>query len=177
MEVFYLLAAGLQVSLVHAYLIWVHQGNRKWSLSEHVILDRRSHAIYFTSHVICEILFFLFSYQFYIVNHDLPVLHYINIVFILLDFVQASVPSRGKTEYLHSGAAYISWCCYLLSGILAFFSLDIAQPFAIIAVILLLPTVGMFLYVHFRRSRLWFYQLLIVPMFVLYLSSVVVGAN
>jgi hypothetical protein len=177
MTLAYLLIAGGLVSIVHAYLIWLHRANRKWSLSEHVILSKKSRLIYFVSHLTCEILFTLFSYKFYILEHNLPVLFYLNIVFAILDFVQAALPSRGKTELIHTTAAYISWCCYLISGTLALIMLNVAQPFAAISLFFLIPTLGMFLYVHFKRERLWFYQLLIVPGFVIYMMFVVIGAN
>ena len=97
--------------------------------------------------------------------------------FAILDFAQAAIPSRGKTEPIHITAAYISWCCYLISGTLALFELDVAQPFAAISLLFLIPTLAMFIYVHVRRERLWFYQLLIVPGFVLYMMFVVLGAR
>jgi hypothetical protein len=177
MKYFDLLFAGLQVSLVHAYLVWYHRDNRKWSLSEHVVLARKSHCIYFVSHVVCEIFFLLFSYQFYMVEHHLPLLHYLNVAFAILDFVQAAVPTRGKTVEVHFAAAYISWCCFLLSGTLALFKLNIAQPYAFIATLLLVPTLGMFAYININRVKIWPFQLLIVPLFVFYLLFVVIGAN
>lgn len=177
MTLIYLLFAGGLISVVHAYLIWLHRADRKWSLSEHVILTKKSHLIYFISHVVCEVLFMLFSYQFYRLEHNLPVLFYLNVVFAILDFIQAFVPSRGKTEFLHTISAYISWCCYLLSGTLAIFQLDVSQPFAAFSLLFLIPTLVMFAYAHIRRNRLWFYQLLIVPSFVLYLMFVVLGTE
>jgi hypothetical protein len=177
MALAYLLIAGGLVSIVHAYLVWFHRDDRKQSLSEHVILTGRSHLIYFVSHVVCEILFILFSYQLYRVEHHLPVLFYLNMIFVVLDFVQAAIPARGKTEIIHMTAAYVSWCCYLISGTLALFKLNVMEPFAALSLVFLIPTLAMFLYVHVRRKRLWFYQLLIVPGFVVYMMFVVIGAK
>jgi|GEM_PF-2382763 len=176
MQYFYLLFAGLQVSAVHAYLVWRHKDSRKWSLSEHVILAKKSRLIYFVSHVVCEAFFLLFSYQFYMVQHHLPALHYLNVAFAVLDFVQAVVPTRGKTVEIHFAAAYVSWCCFLLSGTLALFALNVAQPFSTIALLLLVLTLGMFAYIHINRIKIWPYQLLIVPLFVIYLLFVAIGA-
>ena len=177
MKYFYLLFAGLQVSAVHAYLIWRHRDSPKWSLSEHVVLAKRSRVIYLVSHVLCEIFFLLFSYRFYMVEHHFPLLHYLNVAFAVLDFVQAAVPTRGKAVEVHFAAAYISWCCFLLSGTLALFALNVVQPFSTLAALLLIPTLGMFAYIHFNRKKIWPYQLLIVPMFVVYLLLVAIGAS
>lgn len=103
--------------------------------------------------------------------------HYLNIVFVALDCVQAALPSRGKTEKIHFTAAYISWLSYLLAGIIPLFKLQIAQPFSALAILLLMPILGMFIYMHFNRSKLYPYQLSIVPLFVIYMFFVVLGAS
>lgn len=177
MKYVYLLCGGFLVSIVHAFIVWHHRDNRKYSLSEHAIIDSKSHLLYFTTHVVTEILFLAFSYQFFIVEHSLYLPHYLNIAFAALDFVQAALPSRGKTEKIHFAAAYLSWLCYLLAGIIALFALPVAQPFSTFAWLLLLPIVGMFLYMHINRSKLYPYQLSIVPLFVVYMLCVVLGTR
>jgi len=141
------------------------------------MLTSGSHLLYFASHVVCEVFFLLYSYQFFIGEHQLHAPFYLNIGFAILDFVQATLPSRGRTERIHFTAAYISWCCYLLAGIVALLSLKIAEPFAAIALILLIPVVGMFAYMHINRSKLYPYQLAIVPLFVIYMLFITVGAR
>jgi hypothetical protein len=177
MEYLYLLAAGSLVSVVHFYLVWHHRDNRRYSISEHAILSRRSHQLYFVSHLACEVLFLAFSYQFFVREHHLLVPHYLNIVFAVLDFVQAVVPSQGRTEAAHIAAAYISWVSYLSAGIVAFIQLDVTEPYRALAIALLLPILGMFAYMHINHSKLYPYQLLIVPLFVLYMLCVAVGAR
>ena len=177
MSYVYLLLAGIPVSVAHFYLVWHHSDNRRYSISEHAILTRNSHLLYFAAHVNCEIFYTLFSYQFFIVSHNLPFLFYLNLVFAVLDFVQAALPSRGKTEKLHLAAAYISWCCYLLAGVLALFFLNIEATYRIAAISLLVPILGMFFYMHANRSKLYPYQLTIVPLFVVYMLLVSIGAH
>lgn len=174
---FYLLFAGALISAVHFYLVWHHKGDRRYSVSEHAILTRRSHLLYFLSHVVCEVSFLLFSYQFLIKKHHLLVSFYLNVVFAVLDFVQAILPSRGRTEKIHFASAYISWFCFLLSGVICLFSLNISEPFRALAVIVLTPILGMFFYMHVNRSTLYPYQLSIVPLFVLYMLLVAIGAD
>jgi 4-amino-4-deoxy-L-arabinose transferase-like glycosyltransferase len=177
MKYLYLLSSGILISFVHFYLVWHHRNNRKYSLSEHAIIDRKSHLLYFTAHLITELLFLEFSYQFFIAEHHFYTPFYLNIGFAVLDFVQAALPSRGKTEEIHFAAAYVSWLCYLCAGLLALAKLQVSQPYMIIALLLLVPILGMFLYMHINRSKLYPYQLMIVPLFVIYMLVVTIGAH
>lgn len=177
MKYFYLLSAGLLVSSVHFFLVWYHRENRRYSISEHAILGKKSQALYFLSHFVCEVLFLAFSYQFFIVEHSLVLPHYLNIVFAVFDFVQALLPSRGKTEKIHFATAYISWVSYLSGGLVALAKLHIDEPYRVLAIILLVPILGMFLYMHINRSKLYPYQLLIVPMFAIYVLLITIGAS
>jgi hypothetical protein len=177
MKYLYLLLAGLLATTAHFYVVWRHSDDRQNSISEHAILSRHSHALYFVSHVLCEIFFLLFSYQFFVKEHGYWLPFYLNIAFAVLDFVQAALPSRGKTEKVHFAAAYVSWCCYLLAGLLAMFKLSVAQPYLFIALLLIIPVLGMFIYMHVRRTKLYPYQLAMVPLFVIYMLFIVIGAS
>jgi hypothetical protein len=177
MKYVYLIIAGLFASGVHFYVVWKHSNDRRYSISEHAMLSKSSHLIYFIAHVLCEIFFLLFSYQFFIREHHYWAPFYLSVVFAALDFVQAALPSRGKTEKIHFTSAYISWCCYLLVGLLAIFKLHVAQPYLILAILLIIPVLGMFLYMHINRSKLYPYQLAMVPLFVVYMLVVAIGAS
>lgn len=176
MEVTYLLIAGVPVSIVHAYLVWRHSDNRKYSVSEHAIIDRRSHLLYIATHVLTVIFYLLYSYQFFIVKHNMLLPHILNCIFAALDLVQAIVPSRNKTEKLHIAAAYTSWLCYVIAGVVALTSLVIAEPYKTLAIVTMIPVVGMFLYMHINRSKLYPYQLMMVPLYVLVLLFITLGA-
>lgn len=177
MKYAYLLTAGALISSIHLLLVWRNRDKHLWSISEYAALTRNSHLAYFVSHVVCEVLFVLFSYQFFVVEHDARLPFYLNIAFAVLDFVQAAVPSRGKTEATHTVAAYISWCCYLASGVAALLLIDIAQPYASLSLLFLVPTIGMFIYMHINRSKLYPYQLMMVPLFVIYMLLITLGAR
>ena len=176
MKYIYLLSAGILVSSVHFYLVWVHRANRKYSLSEHAIIDKKSHVLYLITHILCGVFFLLYSYEFFIVEHDLWIPFWLNVSFAVLDFVQALLPSRGKTEKVHFAAAYFSWLSFLSSGLVALVNLEITEPYRTIAILLLIPILSMFVYMHINRSKLYPYQLLIVPIFVMYLLLITVGA-
>jgi hypothetical protein len=94
-----------------------------------------------------------------------------------LDFVQAALPSRGKTEKIHFASAYISWCCYLASGILAIYKIPVAQPYLTLAIICIIPVLAMFIYMHINRTKLYPYQLAMVPLFVTYMLLITIGAS
>jgi len=174
---FYLLCGGVLVSSVHFYIVWHHRSNRKYSLSEHAVIDRKSYFLYLFTHVIMEILFLLYSYQFFAVRHHLTLPYYLNIAFIILDFIQAVLPSRGSTEKVHTVAAYVSWVCFLVSGLIALAKLEVLEPYKTIAIVLLVPILGMFLYMHVNRSKLYPYQLLVVPLYVIYMLMITIGAS
>ena len=174
---FYLLFGGGIAALTHFYLVWIHRGKGKYSISEHAVADSRSHVIYFAAHVLCEILILKFSYEFYVVRHQLLLPYYFNVSFAIFDFVQATAASKGKTEKLHYVTAYISWVSYILSGIIAFFLLDITIILRLLSLLFLVPALALFIYIHFRRSKLYPYQLAIVPLYVLFLLCVVIGAR
>jgi hypothetical protein len=177
MKYVYLLTAGILISLVHFYIVWCRRDKKLWSISEYAILSKNTNLLYFGSHVICEILFLLFSYLFFVVEHSLYLPYYLNVAFAVLDFSQAAIPSRGKTEKVHIAAAYFSWCCYLASGIAAFWLLNISQPYAVLSLFFFVPTIGMFMYMNINRSKLYPYQLLMVPMYVIYLLLITIGAS
>ena len=177
MKYAFLLVAGLFATVAHFYVVWRHSDDRRYSVSEHAMLSKQSRLIYFFSHVICEILFLLFSYQFFIREHHYWLPFYLNIAFAVLDFVQAALPSRDKTEKIHFAAAYISWCCYLLSGLLALLKLHVRQPYFSISILLIIPVLSMFIYMHINRSKLYPYQLAMVPLFVLYMLFVTIDAS
>jgi Flp pilus assembly protein TadB len=173
----YLLLAAAPVCFVHFYIVWRHRDNRRYSISEHAVLARSSSRLYLLAHINCDVFYLLFSYNFFLVDHHLAVVFWLNVAFAVLDFVQAVLPSKGKTEKAHFAAAYISWCCYLLAGIVALYMLHVSAAAGIIAVALLVPILGMFFYMHINRAKLYPYQLAIVPLFVVYMLVVMLGAD
>lgn len=175
MKYVYLLIAGLSASLAHGWLVWHHRDNRKYSISEHAIIDKRSHALYVVAHIICDIFALLYAHQFFVVEQAMYAPFYLFVGFATLDFVQAIVPSRAKTERLHFTAAYVSWICYLLAGVTSLVSLQISQPYRALAWATLIPVVGMFLYMHINRSKLYPYQVLMVPLFVVVMLLATIG--
>lgn len=173
----FLILAGLIATLTHFYVVWRHRNDRRYSVSEHAMLSRRTHLIYFVAHVLCEVFFLAYAYLFLLVEHSLYIAFYLAIAFAVLDFVQAVLPSRGRTENIHFAAAYISWCCYLLVGLVALWSLYIIQPYKLIAILFLIPTLGMFIYMHINRSKLYPYQLAMVPLYVIFMLLLTIGAQ
>ncbi|MGF7228753.1 MAG: hypothetical protein ACQR33_02090 [Candidatus Saccharibacteria bacterium] len=177
MKYVFLIVAGLFASVAHFYVVWRHSDDRRCSVSEHAMLSKQSHLIYFFSHVICEILFLLFSYQFFIREHNYWLPFYLNVAFAVLDFAQAVLPSRGKTEKIHFASAYISWCCYLLAGLLALFAFHVSQPYLTLSILVIIPVLAMFMYMHINRTKLYPYQLAMVPLFVVYMLFVAIGSS
>ena len=122
-----------------------------------------------------EILFLWYSYRFFVLENDVLLPFYLNILFAVLDAVQSIFPSRGRTEMLHFGAAYVSWVTYLASGLIAYRLLAL-QPWAeALALVVMAPILAMFIYMHVNRTKLYPYQLAMVPLFVVYMTVLTIG--
>ena len=176
----YLLTGGTLISFAHFYLVWRNRGNIQDTLSENAVTDSKAHLIYFVTHLVTDIFFLLYSYQFFIVDHNLALPFIINIVFVVLDLVQGILPSRGKTKKIHITSAYISWICFLLSGIIVLFTLSIVEPYRLFAIVLLILLVCMFLYMHkmnTSQGKVYPYQLIAVPLYVIYMLMITIGAS
>lgn len=177
MEYIYLLIAGILVSIVHIYLVWSNRKSDKRSISEYAILDKKSWALYFVAHVVCDVLILVYAYTFFVIGHSLIIPFSLLVVFAVLDLVQAAFPSQKKTEKIHLVAAYVSWICFMLAGLVALIQLEISTPYNIIAWLLLLPVFGMFIYMHINRTKLYPYQLLMVPLYVACMVIATIGAR
>lgn len=172
-----LLGAGVLISVVHAYLVWKNYDGTRYSISEHAISDRRSYFLYLGSHIVADILFVLYAYTFFYESQSQTILFLLTLTFIALDFVQALLPSRDKSEPIHFISAYMSWAIYQLVGVLSLFILTIAQPYLYLSVAFLVPVLVMFTYMHFKRDKLWPFQLLMVPMYILSLLFITLGSS
>lgn len=176
MDALYLLIAGLVASLTHAYLVWHHRANRRYSISEHAILDKKSHALYLVAHIVCDIFVLLYAHQFFLLDQNLTTPFYLLVIFAVLDFAQAALPSRGNTERVHFAAAYVSWFCYMAAGLVALIQVPMSALYGKIAGLLFLPLLGMFIYMHINRSKLYPYQLLMVPLYTVFMLVITIGA-
>lgn len=171
-----LLISGAIVSLAHAYLVWKNRDGVRYSISEHAIANKKSYLIYLGAHIITDVFFLIFSYQFFYQIHGHGLLFGLTVVFIGLDAAQAILPSKGRTEDVHFAVAYTSWFLYQLTGVLALLWLDISEPYAILASIVLLLVLAMFAYMHLKRDKLWPLQLLMVPLYFIFLILLVIGS-
>jgi len=103
-----LVVAGLLISAVHAYLVWKNFDGVRYSISEHAIANKRSYLLYIGSHVVADVLFVVYAYNFFYESQGQYTLYVLTLVFIALDFLQAVLPSRGRVETVHFVSAYMS---------------------------------------------------------------------
>ncbi len=171
-----LLGAGGLISAVHAYLVWKNYDRVRYSISEHAIADKKSYYLYLGSHIVADVLFVVYAYKFFYESQSQNILFLLALTFIALDFVQALLPSRGKSESIHFISAYASWFIYQLVGVLCLFMLAIARPYLYISIAFLVPVLMMFIYMHFKRDKLWPLQLLMVPLYILALLFITLGS-
>lgn len=177
MTLLLLILAGSLISFTHFYIVYSNKENRKYSISEKAIASPQIHRLYMTAHITCNVLFAIYSYRFFILEQDLIVPFLLNMNFVLFNTLQAILPSAGKTEKMHYITAYVSWVSYLLSGALALFLLPLSISYFLLGLALLIPTLGLFIYIHFNRTKLYPYQLAIVPLFVVYMVVITIGAS
>lgn len=171
-----LILSGAVVSVVHAYLVWKNKDGVRYSISEHAIANKKSYLAFIAAHILTDLLFLAFAYLFFYEIHGQGLLFGLSAVFITLDAIQSVLPSRGRTEDIHFAVAYTSWFLYQLTGVLAWLWLDIVEPYRIAAALVLLLVISMFAYMHIRREKLWPLQLLMVPLYFVYLLIVVAGS-
>lgn len=133
--------------------------------------------MYFIVHILCEVFALLYAYTFLALGHNLTFATYFFVLFAVFDFIQAVLPSKGKTESIHFAAAYISWFAYQIAGVIMLFGLGLSRGYQVMAATALAPVIAMFFYMHINRSKLYPYQLLMVPLFVLSVVLMTLGAR
>jgi hypothetical protein len=161
----YLILAGLIINGIHLYLLWSQKDGRKWSISEHAAKNRKTYSLYVAGHIVGGFIFLIFAYQFYIEKFNTAWLFYMCCFTYFFEVLQAVLPAKGKTNIPHTIAAYIMWLSFITAGTLSVVVLPLSNTIKAISWIILAIIFAQLIYVHFRRNKLYFYQITMVVMF------------
>ena len=177
MELVLLLSAGVIINGVHGYLLWSQRHERKWSISVHAIKNRQTYILYVVGHLLAGGLFLLFAKRFFLERYNEPVLFGLVCSTYFFEIVQAVLPSRGRYERPHTIAAYIMWFSFVSAGLLSIFILPVATWGRYLAVLFYLPLVNMLFKAHIDKKKFYSYQMWMVVLFYLSMTSVVISSN
>ncbi len=167
-----LIFSGIIINLVHGYLLVAYKNQKKFSISEHAVLDRKARSIYIIGHIVCGALCLMFAKIYYVNTIEVPSLFYLSIFTVIFEYLQAILPAKGKTNRLHIIAALIMWASFISLGLLTI----IFAPAALIQKLIAMTFYAAILF-ELRNSyknlnRLYKYQMTMVVLF--YLAMIVV---
>lgn len=143
-SIFFVIASGLIVNGVHAWLLWSQRHERKWSISVHAAKDKQTYKIYLVGHLLAGLFFALFAYDFYVNDHDKQWLFWLTCVGLTFEYIQAILPAKGKTNMAHAVTAYAMFISYAIVAILSLFHLPLSRGATLLAApfLLAIPLFG-----------------------------------
>ncbi len=171
---FYFLLTFIFSQGVHIYLLVSQRQSRKWSISAHAANNTRTHTLYIIGHVLAGASFVLFSYEFFYQLHRLPVIFYAACAGVLFDYIQALLPARGKTNAIHTIAAYIMWLLYVGVGLLGYVMISLNLIQKILAGCLFVAMLSVLTYTHFNQNKLYRKQMLMIALYFLAMLVLIV---
>jgi hypothetical protein len=171
---FWLILSALSINSVHAYLLFSQKSDRKWSISEHATASAKFRIIYILGHAFGGAFFLLFACDYFLNVANKDGLFYLSCLIVLFEYVQAVLPAKDKTNIAHTVAAYIMWASFILLNGLAIIILQVSSISKFLASLTFLAVFLLFIYSHFKRSQLYKFQMLMVPLFFLSLVILVI---
>lgn len=170
----YLLLSAICTNGVHGYLLLSQKDNRQWSLSVHAVQTKKAILIYRLGHFAGGIFSMLFCYSYFIVHLHISWPFYIMLVAVIFEYIQAILPAEGKTEKIHTLAAYIMWVLIVLFGFSSLLAIPTNSTQKTLAPIPLCVLLGQFIYSHFNYARLYRQQMSMVALFYLAMLILVI---
>ena len=99
--------AVLVINSVHGLLLVTQKERRGLTISEHAAKNRRTHGLYVAGHLLGGLLFLYFAHWFFLEVHKNQGLYTITIFGVAVEWVQAFVPARSKSEKYHVALAIL----------------------------------------------------------------------
>lgn len=166
MTLLYLILAGVFVNGMHASLLFAKKDDRRWSISEHAVISRRTYAIYVAGHILGGWFFFLFAKEFYLERYDALPMFVLACVTVLFEYLQAVIPAKGKWYMTHTIAALTMWISFIALGVWSAFSLELQQAPGLISQVLMLGVVGLLIVTAATGGKkYWLMQMSMVTLF------------
>ncbi len=160
-----LLLSAFFINGVHGWLLYYHRGNRKWSISEHAALDKKSYFLYVLGHLLGGAFWLVFAKVYFVDTVHLDWLFALSIWVVGFEYLQALLPAKGKTNKLHTIAALIMWGSFITAGLLciAFLPAGIYQKY--LASVLYACLFSVLIYASSHRQKIYKYQMTMVILF------------
>jgi hypothetical protein len=160
-----LLLSVLFINGVHGWLLYYHRGNRKWSISEHAVLDKKSYFFYVLGHLLGGAFWLVFAKIYFVDTVHLDWLFALSIWVVGFEYLQALLPAKGKINKLHTIAALIMWGSFIAAGLLciAFLPAGIYQKY--LASVLYACLFSVLIYASSHRQKIYKYQMTMVILF------------
>ncbi len=160
-----LLLSALFINGVHGWLLYYHRDSRKWSISEHAVLNKKSYFLYVLGHLLGGALWLVFAKIYFVDTVHLDWLFVLSIWVVGFEYLQALLPAKGKTNKLHTIAALIMWGSFIIAGLMciAYLPVGIFQKY--LASGLYACLLSVLIYASSHRQKIYKYQLIMVLLF------------
>lgn len=147
---------------VHGFLLASQKSKRKFSISEHAVLNTKAYLLYVIGHILGGGFFLIFAYLYYMNILNIQWLFWLSVVTVMLEYVQALLPARGKTNHLHTVIALSMWASFLCLGLLTIIFVPTSVIQCIAASILYLFILISLIKAYRDRQRIYRYQMIMV---------------
>lgn len=157
--------SALLINAVHGSLLVFHKVNRKWTISEHAVLGKKSFLIYVVGHLLNGALFLVFAKNYFVDVVGMNGLFALSVWTVIFEYVQALLPAKGKTNTAHTIAALAMWASFLSLGLLCIAFLPVEATRKILASMLYACLLITLVYASRHRQETYSCQMLMVLLF------------
>ena len=96
----------LITNLVHTYVLIRHRSSKQPTISERAVQSQSSLVLYVAGHIFAGLAFVSFAYGFFWLQLHSQILFALALWGVLLEWIQALIPAKGKYEPIHRAVAY-----------------------------------------------------------------------
>ena len=156
----------LLANLTHLYVLTRHRQSKRPTISERAAQSRWSFVLYIIGHGLAGLAFIGFAYQLFWLQQQSTILFTLACGGVVLEWLQAIIPARGKSEPLHRALAYGMSGFMVLLGIGAIISMPLSPAVrAVLTVIEVLIVCGYPLVKRLPQRYFWTIQVLNINLF------------
>ncbi len=160
-----LILSALLINGVHGSLLVFHKTKRKWTISEHAILGKKSFLVYVIGHLLNGILFLIFARNYFLGVVSMKGIFALSVWTVAFEYIQALLPAKGKTNVPHTIAALTMWVSFLSLGLLCIAFLPVGASRKILASVTYSCILAVLVYANSHRQETYSCQMLMVLLF------------
>lgn len=169
-----LLLSAISTNGVHGYLLLSQKEKRRFTISEHAVLHKKSFILYVLGHILGGAFFLIFARQYYVNTVDLEWLFSLSVFTVSLEYAQALIPARGRTNTLHTVLALAMWLSIIILGILSIIFVPAMAFRKILASLVFVGIFSALIIASSDRKRIYKYQMIMVTLFYLSIFVLVI---